>query len=147
MEASGLPYRIHMYNIAEMPPAIPASMVFTATEPIRSAPLPDAPSVEPGLNPNQPNARMKQPVSTMTMSWPGIALRFAVAGVLSDPRPDNHAHASAVRPPTECTTPEPAKSHIALAQAEVRAEIGQPAAAPGPVREQRIYNGAHHERD
>src|SRR5438045_541516 len=54
IEASGLPYRIHMYSMAEIPPAIPASIVFTATDPIRSAPLPDAPRVDPGLNPNHP---------------------------------------------------------------------------------------------
>ena len=40
---------------------MPASIVLTAIEPMRRLPLPDAPSVEPGLNPNQPKARMKQP--------------------------------------------------------------------------------------
>ena len=59
--------------MAPKPPAIPASMVLTATDPMRRLPLPDAPSVEPGLNPNQPKARMKQPVRTITMSWPMIA--------------------------------------------------------------------------
>ena len=53
---------------------MPASIVLTATELMRRLPFADAPSVEPGLNPNQPNARMKQPSSTITMSWPGIAL-------------------------------------------------------------------------
>ena len=55
-------------------PAMPASIVLTAIELMRRLPLPEAPSVEPGLNPNQPNARMKHPVRTMTMSCPGIAL-------------------------------------------------------------------------
>ncbi len=40
---------------------MPASIVLTATEPMRRLPLPEAPSVDPGLNPNQPKARMKQP--------------------------------------------------------------------------------------
>ena len=40
---------------------MPASIVFTAMVPMRRLPLPEAPSVEPGLNPNQPKARMKQP--------------------------------------------------------------------------------------
>ena len=51
-----------------MSPVALANMVFTAMELIRRLPLPEAPSVEPGLNPNQPNARIKQPVMTITMS-------------------------------------------------------------------------------
>lgn len=42
-------------------PKVPASMVFTAMIPMRRLPLADAPSVLPGLKPNQPKARMKQP--------------------------------------------------------------------------------------
>ena len=89
---------------------MPASIVLTATEPMRRLPLPEAPSVDPGLNPNQPNARMKQPVSTITMSCPGIALGLPSRVYLPMRGPMMSATASAVMPPTECTTPEPAKS-------------------------------------
>src|SRR5258708_28663895 len=110
MEASGFLYRSHMYNMAPKLPAIPASMVFTAMEPMRRLPFPDAPNVEPGLNPNQPNARIKQPSRTSTMSWPGMAtglpsrVNFPMRG------PSIIARANAPSPPTACTTPEPAKS-------------------------------------
>ena len=91
-------------------PAIPASMVFTAMEPMRRLPLPDAPSVDPGLKPNQPNARMKQPVRTITISCPTRALDLPARVYLPMRGPTMMARAKAVSPPTECTTPEPAKS-------------------------------------
>ena len=89
---------------------MPASIVFTATELMRRLPLAAAPSVEPGLKPNQPNARMKQPSSTIVMSWPGMALGEPSRRYLPMRGPMMMAIASAVMPPTECTTPEPAKS-------------------------------------
>src|SRR6267378_3072450 len=81
-------------------PVQPASMVATAMVPIRRLPLEDAPNVLPGLNPNHPNARMKQPIRTAEMSRLNLPMRG----------PTIRHTASAVRPPTECTTPEPAKS-------------------------------------
>ena len=57
-----------------MVPVHPASMVSTAMVPMRKLPAAEAPSVLPGLNPNQPKARMKQPISTAEMSWPMIGL-------------------------------------------------------------------------
>ena len=122
---------------------MPASMVLTAMELMRRLPLAEAPSVEPGLNPNQPNARMKQPGSTITMSWPGIA--FGLPSRVNFPMrgPMMMAIASAVMPPTACTTPEPAKSAVAVAEAVARAEARQPAAAPCPVGIERIREGAH----
>ena len=89
---------------------MPASIVFTATELMRRLPLAAAPSVEPGLKPNQPNARMKQPSSTIVMSCPGIALGLPCRVNFPMRGPMIIAIASAVIPPTECTTPEPAKS-------------------------------------
>src|SRR6266850_5969282 len=103
-----------MYNMAPKLPAMPASIVFTATDPIRRLPLPDAPSVDPGLKPNQPKARMKQPVSTITMSCPIMALDLPCRVYLPMRGPTIIAKASALRPPTECTTPEPAKSQYPL---------------------------------
>src|SRR3954469_22455468 len=85
-------------------------MVFTATDPMRRQPAADAPSVLPGLNPNQPNARMKQPISTAEMSCPMIGLAEPSRLNLPMRGPTIRHTASAVSPPTECTTPDPAKS-------------------------------------
>jgi hypothetical protein len=49
IEGSGVPYFIHMYNIAPMLPAAPASMVLVAITPMRRS---DPARVDPGLNPN-----------------------------------------------------------------------------------------------
>ncbi len=67
-------------------------------------------SVLPGLKPNQPKARMKQPRTPIGMLWPGIG--FAEPSLLYLPMrgPSTIAPASAVTPPTMCTTDEPAKS-------------------------------------
>src|SRR6266853_6628484 len=99
-----------MYRIAPKEPVQPANMVLTAIDPMRNAPLPEAARVLPGLNPNQPKARMKQPVSTITMSWPGIALGVPLRLYLPIRGPIIMETASAVSPPTACTTPDPAKS-------------------------------------
>src|SRR5881396_2104124 len=108
IEASGLPYLIHIYKSAPKDPVHPANIVSTAIVLMRRAP--DAPRVLPGLNPNQPKARMKQPVSTMTMSCPGIGFGLPLRLYLPIRGPMIIESASAVMPPTECTTPEPAKS-------------------------------------
>src|SRR5882672_927947 len=91
-------------------PVQPASIVATATVPIRRFPLEEAPSVLPGLNPNQPNARMKQPIRTADMSCPMTGLAEPSRLNLPIRGPTIRHTASAVSPPTECTTPEPAKS-------------------------------------
>ena len=107
IEASGLPLRIHMKSSAPNVPVQPASIVSTAIEPMRRLPFVEAPRVLPGLNPNHPNARMKQPISTAEMSCPMIALlepsrlNFPIRG------PTIKQTASAVIPPTACTTPSP----------------------------------------
>ena len=44
-------------------------MVLTATIPIRKSP---PAKVEPGLNPNQPKARIKVPMMAIGILWPGI---------------------------------------------------------------------------
>src|SRR5256885_4235165 len=89
-------------------------MVVTATIPMRRLPFDEAPSVLPGLKPNQPKARMKQPISTAEMSCPRIG--FAEPSRLNLPirGPTIRHTASAVSPPTECTTPDPAKSAYPL---------------------------------
>src|SRR5215212_3673014 len=98
------------YAIDVTEPDAPASMVTTATTPMRRLPPPDAPKVLPGLKPNQPKARMKQPTAAMLRLWPGIA--FGVPSLLYLPMrgPSTSAPAHAAHPPTEWTTPDPAKS-------------------------------------
>src|SRR6267143_551683 len=95
-------------------PVQPASIVATAMAPMRRLPLEDAPSVLPGLNPNQPNARMKQPMRTAEMSCPMIGLAEPSRLNLPMRGPTIMHTANAVSPPTECTTPEPAKSAYPL---------------------------------
>src|SRR5260370_40789343 len=107
---SGLPFDQHMYSIALSDAAAPASIVLTAMRPMRRAPLPEAARVLPGLKPNQPNARIKQPRMATVMLWPGM--KFGEPSLLYLPvrAPSTIAPASAIHPPTEGTTPDPAKS-------------------------------------
>src|SRR5260370_24250088 len=95
--------------MAPIVPVQPASMVSTAIVPIRKLPEAEAPSVLPGLNPNQPNARMKQPMSTAETSWPRIGLLDPSRLYLPMRGPIIRHTANAVIPPTACTTPDPAK--------------------------------------
>src|SRR5262249_33310306 len=108
MLGSGLPLRIHhIHRVAAKAPVALASIVFTATTAIlRSVPA----SVEPGLNPNQPKARMKVPTIAIGILWAGIGT--GVPSFLYFPRrgPINQAPTSARTPPVMCTTEDPAKS-------------------------------------
>src|SRR3979411_2349054 len=145
-----------MYNIAAKEPDIPASMVFTAIDPIRKLPLPEAPSVEPGLNPNQPNARMKQPVSTMTMSCARMAFDFPVRSYLPIRGPSIIATANAVTPPTGGTTPEPAKSQYPLpspklvprlaSQPPPQAQLAKRGYVKAPRKKVEMINAAYFQR-
>src|SRR5271157_2424803 len=114
IDASGFLYMNHMYNMALIIPVALASMVFTAIEPMRRLPLPEAPSVEPGLNPNQPKARIRQPVMTSTISWASMTCGLPARENLPIRGPRIMAMAKALRPPTACTTPDPAKSQYPL---------------------------------
>src|SRR6201993_1080032 len=64
MAGSGLPVLIIMTSAVNRAPEADASMVFTAMMAMRLS-VPD--SVDPGLNPNQPNARMNVPNMTIGM--------------------------------------------------------------------------------
>src|SRR5262245_15943987 len=93
--------------IAPIAPVMLASIVFTTMKLMRrSVPA----SVEPGLNPNQPNARMNVPSTTIGMLWPGIALGLPCLSYLPMRAPTTIAPASPISPPIPCTTPDPAKS-------------------------------------
>src|SRR5713101_7476559 len=95
-------------------PVHPASIVLTAIEPMRRLPFAEAPRVLPGLNPNQPNARMKHPISTAEISWPMMGLLDPSRLNLPIRGPIIRQSASAVIPPTAWTTPDPAKSQYPL---------------------------------
>src|SRR5436190_1422250 len=107
IEGSGLSYLIHMYSIAVMLPAAPASIVFVAMTPMRKS---EPASVEPALKPNHPKARMNVPISAIGMLWPGIALTLPSALYFPRRGPSSAAATNAITPPVMCTTDDPAKS-------------------------------------
>src|SRR5919198_5116414 len=67
-------------------------------------------SVEPGLNPNQPNQRMKVARPTNGMLWPGITLGFPSGPYLPRRAPSSSSTANPPVAPVRWTTVEPAKS-------------------------------------
>ena len=67
---SGFPNIMYQTSSADADPATAARFVLTATTEIRRS---VAPSVEPGLNPIQPNSRMNVPVTTNARLWAGKA--------------------------------------------------------------------------
>ena len=82
-------------------------MVLTATTAIlRSPPA----SVEPGLNPNQPKARINVPITAIGILCAGIALGDPFLLYFPRRGPSIHAPTNAITPPVKCTTDEPAKS-------------------------------------
>src|SRR5581483_6788937 len=107
MLGSGLPLRHHIHKHEPRHPVAEASMVLVATTAMRrSVPA----NVEPGLNPNQPNARMNVPAIAIGMLWAGIGLMLPSLLYLPTRGPISHAKTSAITPPCMCTTEEPAKS-------------------------------------
>src|SRR5260370_37791052 len=91
MPGSGLPVLIIMTSAVNRAPEADASMVFTAMMAMRLS-VPD--SVEPGLNPNQPNARMNVPNMTIGMLWPGIGPGLPSGPNLPNLAPISHAPAT-----------------------------------------------------
>jgi hypothetical protein len=67
-------------------------------------------SVEPGLKPNHPNARMNVPITTRVMLWPGMGRALPSGPYLPARGPKIFAPTNAETPPTMCTTELPAKS-------------------------------------
>src|SRR5580693_4809493 len=107
MVTSGLPNIKYQTSMAAAEPATAARLVFTATTEMRRS---VAPSVEPGLNPIQPNSRMNVPVTTYTMLCAGNARIFPPGPYLPRRGPRIIARAMAQKPPTAWTTVDPAKS-------------------------------------
>ena len=112
-------------------------MVLTATELMRRLPLAAAPSVDPGLNPNQPNARMKQPEEHHRDVVTRNRVRRAVALELADARSDDDRHRECGDAADRVHDAGAGEVRVAVAQTVAAAERRQPAAAPRPVGEER----------
>ena len=137
IEGSGFSPIAYSVSMVAIAPAMLASIVLTTTMLIRRS-VPE--SVEPGLNPNQPKARMKVPTTTIGTWWPGMACGLP-SRYLPIRGPMTIAPARPMTPPIAWTTPEPAKSTAPWPKLPVRARLGQPAAAPDPVGEQAVGQG------
>ena len=112
-----------------MAPPVPASMVLTATTAMRrSVPA----SVEPGLKPNQPKARMNVPSSAIGMWWPGIGDRLAVLRVLADARAEHHRPGQRGHAPHQVHDRGAGEVDVAVAEAEVHAEVRRASRRPRP---------------
>src|SRR5579862_4296024 len=107
MVISGFPKRKYQTNMATAEPVTADRLVFIAITEIRRS---VAPRVEPGLKPIHPNKRIKVPVTTNTRLWAGKTLTLPSGPYLPRRGPRMIAKAMAAKPPTACTTVEPAKS-------------------------------------
>src|SRR5467141_4342057 len=95
-------------NMAVKPAAHAASVVLVATRPIPSKSI--AESVLPGLNPYQPNQRIRPPTAAIVKSWGIIGPPPSRLNLRPRRGPRAMAPARAIKPPIVCTTVEPAKS-------------------------------------
>ena len=86
-----------------------AAAVFVVTQMCEIS-LGITPIVLPGLKPNQPSHKMKQPIVAAVMLWPGMAWGLPSAEYLPMRGPSMYTPTSAAQPPIECTCVEPAKS-------------------------------------
>ena len=110
MDKSGLPNTSHAVMVELRIAAAAAVLVVTAMCAI-ALPSPTA-IVEPGLNPNQPNHSTSAPSVTVDMLCPKIGFAEPSLRYLSMRGPNTSAPAKPAQPPTECTTDDPAKSHM-----------------------------------
>src|SRR3954470_14453787 len=94
--------------MADRPPAQAARVVLVATRPMPSQSMADR--VEPGLKPYQPNHRMTAPIAAMFRSCGDVGPPPSRLNFRPRRGPSTIAPARATKPPTVCTTVEPAKS-------------------------------------
>src|SRR5581483_7907527 len=95
-------------NTATRPAAAAASVVLAATRPMPSQSMADR--VEPGLKPYQPNHRITPPMAPRLRSWGGVGPPPSRLNLRPMRGPRAMQPARAMKPPTVCTTVEPAKS-------------------------------------
>src|SRR5205085_10080317 len=95
-------------NIATIPAAHAANVVFAATRPIPAKSSAD--SVDPGLNPYQPNQRITVPIAPRFRSCGGRGPPPSRLNFRPSRGPSTMAPASAMNPPTVWTTVAPAQS-------------------------------------
>src|ERR1700742_3394324 len=100
--------RANITNSAASPPVQAASVVFIATRPTPAASIID--SVEHGLNPYQPNHKIKPPTTAIVKSCGNIGAPPSRLNLRPNRGPRQIAPAIATHPPIECTTVDPAKS-------------------------------------
>ena len=99
IERSGFLITSHEVTTAPITPAAAARFVFSATYAKKPTPPKSTLSVEPGLNPNQPNQRMITPSVVNAMLWPGMAFGFPSAANLPIRGPSRSAPASPASAP------------------------------------------------
>mmetsp|Transcript_9779 Transcript_9779/g.21801 ORF Transcript_9779/g.21801 Transcript_9779/m.21801 type:complete len:200 (+) Transcript_9779:636-1235(+) len=93
------------------PPAAPDSVVHTAARPMTVADSIDVTTrTEPGLKPYQPNHRKHVPSTTRVAEWPGMSTGSPFESKRPMRGPTRIAPHMPEKPPTMCTTAEPAKS-------------------------------------
>ena len=108
-----------------------ASIVFTTTKLMRRS-VPE--SVEPGLKPNQPKARMNVAENDHRHIVSRHGLRLAPRIVLADARPDDHRARESDDAAHRVHDARAGEVDRAVAEAPVDAALRQPAATPDPVR-------------
>ena len=84
------------------------------------------PSVEPGLNPNQPTNRIRAPRPTSGIECPGMARGLPSGPYLPLRGPSSSSAASAPVAPMRCTAVEPAKSCMPVGSSGVSPFCSQP---------------------
>ena len=136
MPISGLPSKSQQVSVAVSVAAAAAMLVVTAISAMATG---STPIVLPGLNPNQPNHRIKQPIVAAVMLWPGMALTLPSAPYLPMRGPRMMMPARAAQPPIEWTC---------VRAGEIdEAAWPQPAAAPNPVADHGIDADGHDEAE
>src|SRR5256885_8391450 len=91
-----------------MPPAAAAKVVLAATRPMPSQSMAD--SVEPGLNPYQPNHRITAPIAARLRSWGGVGPPPSRLNLRPRRGPGAVQPARGTNPPTGGTTGGPAEA-------------------------------------
>ena len=107
MPRSGLPSKIQAVAVAASVPAAAAVLVVNTMLQIAVG---STAIVLPGLKPNQPSQRIKQPIVAAVIVVAGDGVDLAVGPYLPMRGPRMNTPVRAAQPPTECTTVEPAKS-------------------------------------